>query len=80
MARHDPSSAWFRRIGWPHVPRHIASWIVLVLALAFCANVFWAIDRHSHSVSDTFYGVFPYFAAVFLLYEWIATRNSGGGR
>lgn len=36
--------------------------IVCLVAAIFCVNVFLAIDRHSHSVSDTLYGVFPYFA------------------
>ena len=70
------TSSWFRRVGGLHVPRGAAGWIVLIAALAFCGNVFWAIDRHSHSVSDTLYGVFPYFVCVFLLYEWIASRSS----
>ena len=41
-----------------------ASWqgmALYILALAFCVQVFTAIDRHSHSVSDTLYGIFPYF-------------------
>jgi hypothetical protein len=76
MAAHTPASTWFRRIVWLHVPRSIAGWIVPLCALAFCVNVFWAIDRHSHSISDALYGVFPYFACVFLLYEWIAARSS----
>lgn len=66
----------FRRSGWLHLPCSIAGWLVLLAALAFCADVFWAIDRHSHSGSDTLYGMFPYFACVFLLYEWIASRSS----
>ncbi len=77
MATVPGVSHWFRRLGWIHVPRGIAGWIVLLGALAFCANVFWAIDRHSHSVTDTLYGVFPYFVVTFLLYEWIGARSSG---
>jgi len=75
-ATNTPASTWFRRLGWLHLPRGIVGWIVLAGALAFCVNVLWSIDRHSHSVSDTPYGVFPYFACVFLLYEWIAARSS----
>jgi hypothetical protein len=37
--------------------------------------VFLAIDRKSHSVSDTLYGVFPFFACAFLLFDWIAGRT-----
>jgi len=39
-------------------------------------QVFVAIDRHSHSVSDTFYGIFPCFACAFLLLNWVAAQSS----
>jgi hypothetical protein len=54
-------------------------WLVLpaglLAGLAFCVQVFIAIDRNCHSVSDTLYGVFPFFACAFLLFDWIAGRN-----
>ncbi|HSR64445.1 MAG TPA: hypothetical protein VLM17_02415 [Xanthomonadaceae bacterium] len=68
--------SWFRRLGWVHAPCSAIGWLVLLAALAFCADVFVAIDRHAHSASDTLYGVFPYWACAFLLYEWIATRSA----
>jgi len=34
------------------------------------------VDRHSHSASDTLYGIFPSFACIFLLLEWIAGKMS----
>lgn len=49
----------------------VAGWLATLAALAFCANVFIVIDSHSHSVSDTLYGVFPYWAPTFLLWAWI---------
>jgi hypothetical protein len=51
--------------------------VVALLALAFCVNVFLAVDRHSHSVSDTLYGVFSYFVCTFLLVNWVASNTSG---
>ena len=66
---------WFRRFGWFHVPTSVAGVLLTLLALAFCDNVFIAIDRHSHSASDTLYGVFPFFTCTFLLLDWIA-RNT----
>jgi len=50
--------------------------VVVLAAAAFCVNVFLAVDRHSHSASDTLYGVFPFFACTFLLVDWIAGRTS----
>jgi hypothetical protein len=70
------SRSWFRRLGWFHVPVSAPGAIVFLLAGIFCINVFIAIDQHSHSASDTLYGVFPYFACTFLLVEWIARKSS----
>ena len=67
---------WFKRCGWFHVPVSVAGVIVTVLAAAFCIQVFMAVDRHSHSVSDTLYGVFPFFVCAFLMLDWIAGRTS----
>ena len=69
-------SAWFKRVGWFYLPISMPGGIVTVAALAFCAQIFFAVDRHSHSVSDMFYGVFPYFSCAFLLFDWIAGRTS----
>ena len=67
---------WFKQLGWFYVPVSLPGIIITLAALAFCAQVFFAIDRHSHSVSDTLYGVFPFFACVFLLFDWVAGRAS----
>jgi hypothetical protein len=67
---------WFKRWGWVHIPISLPGAMVFVAAAAFCVNVFLAIDRHSHSVSDTLYGVFPFFVCTFLLVDWIAERTS----
>ena len=69
-------NVWFKRCGWFHIPISLPGIIVTALALAFCGQVFWAVDRHSHSVSDTLYGVFPFFACTFLLLDWVAGRTS----
>ena len=67
---------WFKRWGWLHLPISWQGAVLLLLTLAFCAQVFVAVDRHSHSVSDTLYEVFPYFASCFLLLNWIATNTA----
>jgi hypothetical protein len=66
---------WFRRAGWLHYPVSTLGVVATLAAVAFCANVFIAIDRHSHSASDTLYGIFPFFACTFLLHDWLA-RNT----
>jgi hypothetical protein len=69
-------TSWFKRWGWFYVPVSLPGTVVTLAVLTFCTQVFIAIDRHSHSVSDTLYGVFPFFACAFLLFDWLADRNS----
>ena len=69
---------WFKRMGWVPYPASMPGLVVSVLALTFCTQVFLAVDRHSHSGSDTLFGVFPYFACVFLLVDWVARRTESG--
>jgi hypothetical protein len=68
--------AWFKRFGWFYLPVSIAGVITILFALAFCVQVFLAVDRHSHSASDTLYGIFPFWACAFLLHDWIASRTA----
>jgi len=69
-------SSPFVRVGWFYLPRSYAGGVLYLLAAGFCATVFFAVDRRSHSVSDTFYGIYPFFVATFLLLDWIARRSS----
>jgi hypothetical protein len=68
---------WFKRIGWFYVPVSIPGTMVCSLAAIFCLTVFLAVDRHSHSASDTLYGIFPFFVCTFLLLDWIGRCSSG---
>ena len=70
------SRTWFRPWGWLYRPTSWQGWILLILLTAFCVQVFLAVDRHSHSASDTLYGIFPYFICAFGLVGWIASRTS----
>jgi len=67
---------WFKRGGWFHYPVSVPGALMTSVGAAFCVMVFLAVDRRSHSASDTLFGIFPYFAAVFLLLDWIASRTS----
>src|SRR6516164_4065029 len=58
---------WFKRWGWLHLPITWPGAALCLFALAFCVQVFLAVDRRSHSASDTLYGAFPFFASCFLL-------------
>jgi peptidoglycan/LPS O-acetylase OafA/YrhL len=67
---------WFKRFGWFYAPISWQGMFLVIVALAFCAQVFVAIDRHSHSVTDTLYHIFPYFVCCFLMLDWVAARTS----
>jgi hypothetical protein len=66
---------WFKQFGWFYVPVAWPGVLLALLALAFCVQVFVAIDRHTHSASDTLYGIFPYFCCCFLLLNWAAANT-----
>ena len=70
---------WFKRFGVMFRPVSVAGWTITVLAFGFCVQVFLFVDGKSHSVSDTLYGIFPYWVPTFLLWLWIASRKSEAG-
>lgn len=67
---------WFKPLGWLYRPVSWQGWALLVLTLVFCFQVFTAIDRHSHSASDTLYGIFPYFVCAGILLNWVASKTT----
>ena len=67
---------WFKKSGWFYVPVSLQGWIIFALFLFFALNVFWQVDKNSHSVSDTLYGIFPFVIPAFLLLDWIASKTS----
>ena len=68
---------WFKPAGLFFIPTSAIGWLVCTGTFAFCVNTFWAINRHSHSVSDTLYGIFPYWVPALLALGWIADRTGG---
>jgi len=67
---------WFSTWGWVYRPISWPGFLVTGLTLAFCLQVFLAVDHRSHSVSDTLYGVFPYLVPAAILWYWIASKSS----
>jgi hypothetical protein len=70
---------WFKPWGWIYRPVSWEGGLVTLLVVIFCAQVFVAVDRHSHSVSDTLYGVFPYFVPCLGVLNWVASKTSLDG-
>jgi hypothetical protein len=71
---------WFRPIGWVYRPASVPGVVITALALVFCAQVFVAVDRQAHSVSDTLYGVFPFIVPALIVLNWIASKTSAPTR
>ena len=68
---------WFRPAGMLFIPASVPGWVITILAVAFCAQVFWFVDSRSRSISDTLYGVFPFIVPTLLALAWIADRTGG---
>jgi len=67
---------WFKPWGWIYRPVSAFGVVLVLLTIVFCVQVFLAVDRHSHSVSDTFYGIFPYVVPSLIVLNWIASKTS----
>ena len=67
---------WFNAWGWVYRPISWQGWLILGLGVVFCAQVFLAVDRNSHSASDTLYGFFPYLVSTLTLLYWVAAKTS----
>lgn len=68
---------WFKPVGMLFLPSSMAGWCIVTVAAIFCVHIFLMVDRHSHSVSDTIYGVFPFWVPALLAVAWIADRTGG---
>jgi hypothetical protein len=67
---------WFKPWGWIYYPSSLVGIVIVLLTLAFCAQVFLAVDRQAHSISDTLYGIFPYIVPTLMLLNWLASKTS----
>ena len=67
---------WFKPWGWIYRPVSVPGVLLVAMAVVFCVQVFIAVDRRSHSVSDTFYGIFPFVVPCLMLLNWVASKTS----
>jgi len=68
--------SWFKPWGWIYRPISWQGFLACLVALAFGIQVFIAVDRNSHSVSDTLYGIFPYVIPCLMILYWVASKTS----
>ncbi|MEO8622133.1 MAG: hypothetical protein ABI625_13770 [bacterium] len=71
--------SWFREWGWIYRPTSVQGIGLTLLAGIFCTQLFVAVDRHSHSGSDTLYGIFPFVVPCLMLLNWVASKTSASG-
>jgi hypothetical protein len=67
---------WFKPWGPIYLPVSVEAALLVALAGVFCVQVFLAVDRHSHSASDTLYGIFPYVVPCLIVLYLIAAKTS----
>lgn len=67
---------WFRPLGWIYRPASIEGVLLVLITVAFCVQVVLAVDRRSHSASDTLYGVFPFVVPALMVLNWIASKTA----
>ena len=70
------SPRWFRRTAVWYIPCTVWGWLIVVVAIIFCATVIMAANRHAHSVSDMLYAIYPYIVCTALAVDRIAERTS----
>lgn len=68
--------AWFVKIRGSYLPRSWQGWLSYVPYVYFLVITFLAVDRQSHSVSDTFVGIIPYWVSAAVVMTWIAAKKS----
>lgn len=66
----------FKKRGWIYVPVHILGWMVTIVISLIAMFFFLAIDKHSHSASDTLIGFLPYGTSLAAIYFFIAINTS----
>lgn len=66
-------------VGLDLPPVSPTGWILTLLLVAACVWVFAAVDRKSHSASDTLIGVFPHATLFIMTTCWIASHTAGPG-
>jgi hypothetical protein len=69
---------WFRRIGLFFIPVKLPGWIILAASIAAAVFKFIAIDRKSHSASDTLINFFFWLIllnAFYSLIAWVSGRE-----
>lgn len=69
-------TTWFKKFGWIYIPVHFMGLIISLGSIVVAVWFFLAIDKNSHSASDTLINFFVYFTCVAFWWKWIAEKTS----
>jgi len=70
------SGAWFKKVRGSYLPCSWQGWVMYIPYVYFLIISFLAVDKNSHSVSDTLIGIFPYWISASVVMTWIAKQKS----
>ncbi len=70
------NNKWFTKVRGSYLPKSWQGWLLYVPFVVYLVTVFIAVDRNSHSASDTLYGIFPQWVAAGVVMTWIASKKS----
>lgn len=68
--------AWFKKVGWVHLPIHPLGYLVTLLAVLFMMHITMAVISHGHSIPDNLYELFLYGSCTAFWWKWIAEKTS----
>jgi hypothetical protein len=67
---------YFKKWGWVFLPVHAVGFAATLFAIALSIWFFVALDRKSHSASDTLINWFVYVTCVSFWWKWLAEKTS----
>jgi hypothetical protein len=67
---------WFKKRGWFYLPSSVIGAVIFLFFAGNAAIFFKVTDHYAHSVSDSLISFFPFAAAFWVFYEWIAKNTS----
>ncbi|MCX6727311.1 MAG: hypothetical protein NTX11_00665 [Candidatus Saccharibacteria bacterium] len=72
----NKKTVWFKQVRGSYIPVAWQGWLTYIPYIYFLGASALAVDRSSHSVSDTIIGIVPYWVSALVIMSWIAKRKS----
>ena len=67
----NKSKPWFIKVRGSYLPISWQGWLTYIPYVYFLIITFMAVDRRSHSVSDTLIGIVPYWVSAAVIMTWV---------